>query len=32
MLTFGEYRAHDALGLAQLVARKEVAPDELLAR
>lgn len=31
MLTFAEYRSFDALGLAQLVARRLVTPDELLA-
>jgi amidase len=30
MIRFDEYRAHDAWGLAQLVARGEVTPDELL--
>ena len=31
MLTFDEYRAHDALGLAQRVANGETTPGELLA-
>jgi len=29
-LTFPEYESHDALGLARLVARREVSPHELL--
>jgi Asp-tRNA(Asn)/Glu-tRNA(Gln) amidotransferase A subunit family amidase len=31
MISFEDYRRHDALGLAALVARREVSPDELLA-
>jgi Asp-tRNA(Asn)/Glu-tRNA(Gln) amidotransferase A subunit family amidase len=30
MSGFGEYEGHDALGLAELVRRREVTPDELL--
>lgn len=30
-MRFDEYRRHDALGLAQLVARREVSPGELMA-
>ncbi|MGW2088043.1 amidase [Streptomyces sp. NPDC001880] len=30
MMHYAEYRAHDAVGLAESVARKEVSPDELL--
>ena len=30
MLTFKEYRSHDALGLAKLIADKEVTPEEVL--
>ncbi|WP_371801312.1 amidase family protein [Streptomyces sp. NBC_01732] len=30
MMRYTEYRAHDAVGLAELVARREVSPDELL--
>src|SRR5688572_27339095 len=29
-MRFDEYRAHDAVGLAELVAKREVTPDELL--
>ena len=31
MISLGDYTAHDGLGLAELVARKEVTPDELAA-
>ena len=29
MISLNDYTAHDGLGLAELVARKEVTPDEL---
>ena len=29
-MRFDEYRAHDAVGLAEQVAKREVTPDELL--
>ncbi|HEX7438181.1 MAG TPA: amidase, partial [Caldimonas sp.] len=31
MLTFEDYRKHDAVGLAQLVARRRASAEELLA-
>ncbi len=31
MISLGDYTSHDGLGLAELVARKEVTPDELVA-
>jgi amidase len=30
MISLHDYAAHDGLGLAELVARKEVSPEELL--
>jgi amidase len=31
MISLNDYTSHDGLGLAELVARKEVTPDELVA-
>jgi amidase len=31
MISLNDYTSHDGLGLAELVARREVTPDELVA-